>query len=126
MLPEVSPLNGLLLEALMICEHCGEDATKLGLVIHGSELWCRPCHDLTKLGINTAHGVVGDEIDIWVKHGLCHDDGSPRHFRSRKDMNAVAKSKNMVNMVRTPTTPGPNPHRKVFGMFGHTKGSPQR
>ena len=109
----------------MICEHCQQDATKVGLVIHGSELWCRPCFNLTKLGVETAHGVVGDEIDVWVKHGLCWDDGSPRHFRSRKEMNEVAASKGMVNMVRTPTTPGPNPHRKVFGMRGHTKGSTQ-
>lgn len=109
----------------MICEHCHEDATKVGLVIHDTELWCRPCHDATKGVVNEAHGVVGDEIDIYVKHGLCWDDGTPRRFRSRKEMNRVAAEKGMVNMVRTATTPGPNRHRKVFGMRGHTKGSTQ-
>lgn len=109
----------------MICDHCKEDATKIGLVIHDRELWCRVCIAEEKGLIGLAHGVVGDEIDIWVRHGLCNPDGSPRRFRSRKEMAAVAKERGMVNMVRTATTPGPNPHRKVFGMRGHTKGSTQ-
>lgn len=111
----------------MICEHCHEDATHTGLVIHGTELWCRVCHVVSQGDpAHPSHGVVGDEIDIWVKHGLCHSNGDPRHFRSRKEMAAVAKAKGMVNMVRTATTPGPNTHRKVFGMYGRTKGSTQQ
>jgi hypothetical protein len=109
----------------MICEHCGTDATKVGIVIHGTELWCRPCHEITKLGVNEAHGVVGDEIDVTIRHGMCWPDGTPRRWRSRKELNEAAAAAGMVNMVRTRTTPGPNPHRKVFGMRGHTKGSTQ-
>ena len=110
----------------MVCEHCGQDATHLGLVIHDKELWCRVCQTISQGDpANPSHSVVGDEIDVWVKHGLCWPNGDPRHFRSRKEMNAVAASKGMVNMVRTRTTPGPSTHRKVFGMRGHTKGSTQ-
>ncbi len=72
-----------------------------------------------------AHGVVGDECDIWIKHGLCEANGDPKHYTSRKEIAAEAKRRGMVNMVRTLTTPGPNAHRKVFGMRGHTKGSTQ-
>ena len=96
------------------CDQCGHE-------IEAGE-WPFCPHGRPEFG---SHGVVGDEIDIWVKHGLCHDDGSPRHFRSRKEMFAVAKEKGMVNMIRTATTPGPDRHRKVFGMRGHTKGSTQ-
>ena len=30
--------------------------------------------------------VLGDEIDITIKHGVCNDDGSPRRFRSREEL----------------------------------------
>ena len=46
-----------------------------------------------------ANSVIGDEIDVWVKHGLCHDDGSPRHFTSRAEMAQVAGSKGLENHV---------------------------
>lgn len=109
----------------MVCDHCKADASHLGLVIHDTELWCRPCHDFSKGIVNLSHGVVGDEIDVTIRHGMCWPDGRPRRWRSRKDLAEAAAKAGMVNMVRTRTTPGPNPHRKVFGMFGHTKGSTQ-
>ncbi len=46
-----------------------------------------------------SHHIVGDEIDVWVKNGLCWDDGSPRHFRSQKELDAVAAKKGMENHV---------------------------
>lgn len=71
--------------------------------------------------------VVGDEIDIEVRHGLCHDDGTPRRFRSRADMNKVAKSKGMMNFVQHEKTPGPPKHAMTFGMSGPApKGRVQR
>lgn len=70
----------------MACEKCGKDLAigEWPFCPHG-------------FGSQT---VIGDEIDVWIKHGLCHDDGSPRHFTSRAEMHAVAKAKGMVNMVR--------------------------
>lgn len=46
-----------------------------------------------------SHHIVGDEIDVWVKNGLCWDDGSPRHFRSQKELDTVARKKGMENHV---------------------------
>lgn len=99
----------------VLCETCGHE------IQIGEWPFCP--HQRPEFG---SHGVVGDEIDIEIRHGLCWDDGTPRRFRSRKEMNDVAKAKGMVNMVRTATTPGPDTHRKVFGMCGHTKGSTQQ
>lgn len=111
----------------MICEKCGEDATKVGLVVHEAtkELWCRPCHETAKGPVNRAHGVVGDEIDIEIRHGLCNPDGSPRRFRSRTDIKRVASRRGMMNYVATEKTPGPDTHKVTFG-YGHTKGRTQR
>jgi hypothetical protein len=43
--------------------------------------------------------VIGDEIDVTIRHGLCNADGSPRRFRSRTEMNKVAKERDLINRV---------------------------
>lgn len=46
-----------------------------------------------------ANSVIGDECDVWVRHGLCHSDGSPRRFRSKSEMARVAAAKGLLNVV---------------------------
>ncbi len=46
-----------------------------------------------------SHHIVGDEIDVWITNGLCYADGSPRHFRSQKELDKVAAEKGMENHV---------------------------
>lgn len=70
----------------MACESCGKD-------LHVGE-WPFCPHGF---GANT---VIGDEIDVWIKHGLCNPDGTPCHYTSRAEMNQEAKRRGMVNMVR--------------------------
>lgn len=86
----------------MICEHCHEDATMVGLVIHDRELWCWPCHNATKGTVGKAACVIPDDIPggLEIKHGLCNPDGSPRKYYSHTEINAEAKRRGMVNMVR--------------------------
>lgn len=50
--------------------------------------------------------VVGDEIDVSIKHALCHADGTPRRFRSRTELNRVAKEKGYTNYVQHVGAPG--------------------
>ena len=42
---------------------------------------------------------VGDEIDVWIKNGLCHEDGSPKHYTSREQLNKDATEKGFTNYV---------------------------
>jgi hypothetical protein len=111
----------------MICEKCGSDATVVGIVIHEEtkQLWCRTCQSEWRGHANPAHCVIGDEIDIEIKHGLCHADGSPRRVRSREDLKRLAEKKGMTNYVQHERTPGPPIHKVTFG-YGHTKGRVQR
>lgn len=44
--------------------------------------------------------VIGDECDITVAHGLCHEDGTPKRFRSKADLRAEAKATGWTNMVQ--------------------------
>lgn len=57
-------------------------------------LECPECHeqklDRVMLGGASAH-VHGDECDVWIKHGLCNEDGSPRHFRHKSEIARAAK-----------------------------------
>jgi hypothetical protein len=46
-----------------------------------------------------ANSVIGDEIDVSIKHGLCHPDGSPRRFTSRAELKREEKRRGMENHV---------------------------
>jgi hypothetical protein len=39
---------------------------------------------------NRAAGVISDECDVWIEHGLCHPDGSPKRFTSKAAIRAEA------------------------------------
>lgn len=59
-----------------------------------------------------ANAVKGDEIDVWVRNGLCWPDGSPRHFTSQAHLDRVAAKQDMTNyVVHQPTKEGDrSPH----------------
>lgn len=54
---------------------------------------------------STAHA-HGDEIDVWIRHGLCHEDGSPQRFTSKAAMAKEAKRRGVVPFVRHVGEPG--------------------
>lgn len=43
--------------------------------------------------------VISDECDVWVHHGICNDDGTPRHYNHKSEMRKVAESKGLVSHV---------------------------
>jgi hypothetical protein len=49
-----------------------------------------------------APSVIGDEIDIEIRHGVVNDDGSPRRFRSRAELRKAASEKGLVIAGETP------------------------
>lgn len=46
-----------------------------------------------------ASGVQSDECDVWAKHGICNDDGTPRHYRFKSEMKAEAKRRGLEQHV---------------------------
>jgi hypothetical protein len=52
---------------------------------------------MERLWRGNQRGVIGDEIDIEIKNGLCHEDGTPRRFRSKAELKRAAKEKGLVN-----------------------------
>jgi hypothetical protein len=43
--------------------------------------------------------VIGDEIDIEIKHGLCNEDGSPRRYTSKSEIAREAKRRGLYSRV---------------------------
>lgn len=50
--------------------------------------------------------IHGDEIDVDIRHGLCHEDGTPRKFRSRSELRKAAYDAGLTYGTETPK---PNP-----------------
>lgn len=44
--------------------------------------------------------VIGDEMDLMVPHGVCHDDGSPKRFTSKSALRAELKAAGLEPFVR--------------------------
>lgn len=85
----------------MVCENCKLDV--MSIVIHDKALWCWSCHNGTKLGIGgAAPAVHGDECDVWINHGICNDDGSPKRYRSKAEIKQAAYEKGLFQGYDTP------------------------
>lgn len=54
---------------------------------------------LERVWLASGASVIGDQVDVWIRNGLCHADGSPRHFTSRAEIARVAKEKGLTNYV---------------------------
>ncbi len=49
---------------------------------------------------------IPDECDVWVKHGICNEDGTPRHYRSKSEMRRVARERGLEPYVQHIGTKG--------------------
>lgn len=89
-----------------LCNRCGETQIDLWEAIsavdpvHGGTGEA-PCGGtLERVRLPTGRGqVLGDECDVWVKHGICNSDGTPKRYTSKKDMREAAAKKGLENHV---------------------------
>lgn len=66
-----------------------------------------PCGGtMERAWLSSAPGVIGDECDVVVRHGICNEDGSPRRYRFKSEMRAEAKRRGLVNTVEHIGAPG--------------------
>lgn len=64
---------------------------------------CPTCGKLTERAwIGKPSGVIGDDIPggIWMRHGICNEDGSPRKYYSKSEIAKEAERRGLVNVVR--------------------------
>lgn len=70
---------------------------------------CPECAaNTTRVWFAKASAVIQDSIEggVWIKHGICNPDGSPRKYYSKSEMAAEAKRRNVTNVVRHTTKEG--------------------
>jgi hypothetical protein len=84
------------------CNKCGEEVRDVWEGVN----WLAPscavedCEgQLERVWLSKPPGVVSDECDVWVRNGICNEDGSPRHYRFKSEMKAEAKRRGMENHV---------------------------
>lgn len=71
-------------------------------ITYTEEVLCKECNSPTKRTIlSKPAAVIGDDIPggIWIRHGLCNEDGSPRLYYSKSEIAAEAKRRGLVNIV---------------------------
>lgn len=85
--------------------------------VNSGEVLCNECQQPTKrIWVGKANAVIGDEIPggVWIRHGICNEDGTPRKYYSHSEMRKEAARRGLQNMVRHVTDPksgsDKNPH----------------
>jgi hypothetical protein len=86
---------------------------------------CEKCQAILEIGDwpFCPHGkgnsnVIPDDIPggVWIRHGICNEDGSPRKYYSRSAMEKEAKRRGLVRWVEHVTNPqsgsDKSPHTK--------------
>jgi hypothetical protein len=96
------------------CE-CGEQKIDVLAPISQKEIPCVCGKQMQRTWLTRFPSVIGDEIDIEIKHGLCWDDGTPRRFRSKQELARATKEAGLVNRVEHVGSPGSDKNKQ-----GHT------
>jgi putative FmdB family regulatory protein len=88
------------------CQNCGTIQSDIYTQISDKTRVCPRCSHEDFVGImervwlpGQGASVIGDEIDIEIKHGLCNADGTPRRFRSREELRRAERKAGLTNYV---------------------------
>jgi hypothetical protein len=70
--------------------------------INTSDIQCSECGKATKRAwLTKVNSVIQDSIEggIWIRHGLCNPDGSPRRYYSHTEIRKEAERRGLRNIV---------------------------
>lgn len=81
------------------CQDCGAIQTDIFEPVQGPAHPCVCGSTLKRAWLSKPPAVIGDEIDVWIKNGLCNPDRTPKHFRSRLELAREAKRRGFTNVV---------------------------
>lgn len=95
------------------CDKCGADFRDIYETKVTMERGCPYCGGVCKHMWRTSAAVIGDEIDVTVRHGLCHSDGTPQRFTSRIEMHREAARRGLTNRVEHVGNQGSDKNRNT-------------
>ena len=85
-----------------ICPGCGDVHSDVWIDTGRPESlpWCAHCKvRLVRHRCPPAAHSDSYRGGVWIEHGLCHADGSPRRFDSQRAIDREAKRRGLVNIV---------------------------
>jgi hypothetical protein len=88
------------------CGGCGQQRTSLQWDYDPPPVCCGEPTTPAMDRRGNAAAVHGDEIDIVIKHGPVHEDGSPRRYRSRAELAREEKRLGWTKLGETPNPAG--------------------
>lgn len=62
---------------------------------------CPECGEATETLWDQPSAVIGDDIPggIWIHHGICNEDGTPRKYYSKSEMAKEAENRGLTQRV---------------------------
>lgn len=81
----------------------GHQAIDVWEPVHTGSVPCTTCgKPAERVWLSKGSSIVPDDIPggLWVRHGICNEDGTPRKYYTKSEMVAEAKRRGLVNMVR--------------------------
>jgi hypothetical protein len=76
--------------------------------VNVGEVICKECSKPTERAWLTKPGnIIQDSIEggIWIRHGLCNEDGTPRKYYSKSEIQKEADRRGLVNRVEHTVDP---------------------
>lgn len=95
----------------LVCE-AGHEQHDVWLRV-GERPPCPTCGGATSTLWAASASVAGDDIPggMWISHGICNEDGTPKKYYTKSDMARAAKAKGLANIVTHVTAPGTDKSR---------------
>jgi hypothetical protein len=82
------------------CNKCEKVSLDCWEPIDTPDMSCECTGTLERVYLPTNRGqVIGDEIDVTIKHALCWPNGEPRRFRSRTELKKAEQAAGYTNYV---------------------------
>ena len=76
---------------------------------HPSIMTCEKCQKELSIGDfpfcphdRATPMIHGDECDVWIRHGICNEDGSPKRYTSKAEMKRAAFEAGLTQGGDTP------------------------
>src|SRR5262245_46373257 len=85
-----------------ICPGCGDTHVDVWIDTHDPRYpLCSVCRLPMARRHTTAPAAHSDSYrgGVWIEHGLCYADGSPRRYDSQTEIDREAKRRGLVNLV---------------------------
>jgi hypothetical protein len=89
-------------DRLCIDSNCNTELLDCLEPIEAPDVKCPKCgRNTERAWIGKTATVVADEIPggIWIRHGLCNEDGSPRKYYSKSEIAREAEKRGLVQRV---------------------------